>query len=111
MNIQPTQQKSKWLRFFQIFVIIFLLFSFLFVFMLTKQANEPSSFQLDQHGQKIGSGATEFKIYQNQVYVSVPSNGEYLIAEADKNSIRTLAEGDYPARQIAVDQSRSFVEI
>lgn len=108
MNIQPTQQKSKWLRFFQIFVIIFLLFSFLFVFMLTKQANEPSSFQLDQHGQKIGSGATEFKIYQNQVYVSVPSNGEYLIAEADKNSIRTLAEGDYSARQIAVDQKQVF---
>lgn len=107
MNTQSSTQQ-KIIKFIQIFLGGFLALSLIIMFGLIQKTDTPSSFEMDQQSKKIGSGVTEFKIYQNQVYVAVPSNGEYLIPEADPQSIRTLGERDYSTRQIALDQKNVY---
>ena len=72
--------------------------------MLRSESRGPSSMDLDHEGQKIGG---IYLRYQNQVYASVPSNGDYLIKEADANSFRLL-DDSYRNRQFGVDKNHAY---
>lgn len=72
--------------------------------MLRSESKGPSSMDLDHEGQKIGG---IYLRYQNQVYASVPSNGDYLIREADANSFRLL-DDSYRNRQFGVDKNHAY---
>ena len=67
----------------------------IFTVSLFLSGNEPNSYTIDNEGQKIGG---IFMRYKNRVYAGVPSNGDYLIKEADANSFR-LIDDSYKNRQ------------
>ncbi|SDE87696.1 DKNYY family protein [Mucilaginibacter pineti] len=86
-------------------VIVFLVFILAFtVFILFAETKGPDSNTIDNTGQKIGG---IFVRYQNQVYASVPSNGYYLIKEADANSFR-LIDDSYQNHQFGVDKNHAY---
>lgn len=72
--------------------------------MLLSESKDPDSIDMDRKGQKIGG---VYLRYQNQVYASVPSNGYYLIKEADVNSFRLL-DDSYRNRQFGVDKNHAY---
>ncbi|AOM77351.1 DKNYY domain-containing protein [Pedobacter steynii] len=72
--------------------------------MLLSESKDPDSIDMDREGQKIGG---VYLRYQNQVYASVPSNGYYLIKEADVNSFRLL-DDSYRNRQFGVDKNHAY---
>ncbi|WP_431292421.1 DKNYY domain-containing protein [Pedobacter sp. P26] len=59
---------------------------------------------IDNKGQQIGG---IFVRYQNQVYAAVPSNGNYMIKEADANSFR-LVDNSYQNRQFGIDKNNAY---
>lgn len=103
----PTEKQQKLKQLIVIFSILLITLLFVFTFLIARPTQELSSFDLDQQGQKVGSGPTEFRIYNQQVYVAVPSNGHYVIPEADLKTIRMLSD-DIATRQIAVDQKHVY---
>ncbi|PTS98142.1 DKNYY family protein [Pedobacter sp. HMWF019] len=85
-------------------VIVSVLFSLvLIVSMMLSESRGPSSMDMDK-GQKIGGIFTR---YQNQVYASVPSNGDYLIKDADANSFRLL-DDNFRNRQFGIDKNHAY---
>ncbi len=109
MNIQsPLEKQQKLKQLILVFLTLLIILLFVFIFLMGRTTKEISSFELDQKGQKIGTGPTEFKIYDGQVYVSVPSNGDYLISTANPQTIRTLSSNDYATRQIARDEKNVY---
>ena len=90
------------------------LLCFLFIYVLLKSPDELSAYELDQRSQKVGSGPTEFKIYNNKVYVSVPSNGAYVIPQADAQSMANIpvnaknSQSVYAIRQLAMDKNHVY---
>lgn len=84
-----------------IFTACVLLFSLSFIFKFT-----------DSDSDKIPYGATTEKLgifekYNNQIYAAVPSNGDYLIPEADIHSFY-LPNDDYQYRQLGADQRHVY---
>jgi len=59
---------------------------------------------MHDHGQEIGG---IFIRYQDQVYASVPSNGYYLIQEADADSFKLL-DDNYQNRQFGLDKTHAY---
>ncbi|EHQ24975.1 DKNYY domain-containing protein [Mucilaginibacter paludis] len=86
-------------------IIVFLLFLLTFtVAMFLSDSKGPDSNVIDDHGQKIGG---VFIRYQNQIYAAVPSNGYYLIKEADANSFK-LVDDSYQNRQFGIDKNHAY---
>jgi hypothetical protein len=86
-------------------VILFLLFILTFTVSILLSDNKgPESNVLDDKGQKIND---IFIRYQNQVYAAVPSDGYYLIKEADANSFR-LVDDSYHNRQFGTDKNHAY---
>jgi hypothetical protein len=84
--------------------IVSVLFSLvLIIAMLLSESRGPGTMDIDK-GQKVGGIFTR---YQNQVYASVPSNGDYLIKEADANSFRLL-DDNFRNRQFGVDKKHAY---
>lgn len=84
--------------------IVSIMFSLvLIVSMLLSESKGPSTMDIDK-GQNIGG---IFIRYQHQVYASVPSNGYYLIREADANSFR-LVDDNFRNRQFGVDKKHAY---
>ena len=69
--------------------------------------HDDSDYSMQQQEQPISGGKSSFKIYQNKVYVSVPSGGDYLVEQADIDTIHLL-DKDYSARHLAVDHKRVY---
>lgn len=66
-----------------------------------------SSIELDHNGRSIQNSI--YTEYQGKIYASVPSNGNYLMAQADPKSFRSLNQDDrYPDRQFAVDHKHAY---
>jgi hypothetical protein len=85
--------------------IVSIIFSFVLITsMLLSESKDPNSIDMDRGGQKIGGIYLQ---YQNQVYASVPSNGDYPIKEADVNSFRLL-DDSYRNRQFGVDKNHAY---
>ncbi len=103
----PTEQQQKLKQIILVCCTLLITILCAFLFVPGNHSTELSSFELDQQGQKVGSGPTEFRIYNQQVYVAVPSNGHYVIPEADLKTIRMLSD-DIATRQIAVDQKHVY---
>lgn len=106
MQYSPDRQQ-KFARLILIWLMLLIALFFMFMMLFSHNRDDVSSYDLDHNGQKIGNGPSEYKIYQNQVYVSVPSNGDYSIPEADPQSIRMFSM-DYAFRQTAVDKSHVY---
>lgn len=59
------------------------------------------------NGKKIGNSI--FTLYNDKIYATVPSNGEYVIVSADPSSFRTLSKKfNYRERQFAIDKNNSY---
>ena len=85
--------------------IVFLIFSLVLIAsMVLSESRGPGSMEMDREGQKIGG---IYLRYQNQVYASVPSNGDYPIKEADVNSFRLL-DDSYRNGQFGVDKNHAY---
>lgn len=85
--------------------IVSLIFSLVLIAsMVLSESRGPGSMEMDREGQKIGG---IYLRYQNQVYASVPSNGDYPIKEADVNSFRLL-DDSYRNRQFGVDKYHAY---
>ncbi|SHF13902.1 DKNYY domain-containing protein [Pedobacter caeni] len=85
--------------------IVFLVFSFaLITSLLLSESRDPGSTNMDRDGQEIGG---IYLRYQNQVYASVPSNGNYLIREADANSFRLL-DDNYRNQHFGIDKNHAY---
>lgn len=108
---QPNQSYSKaglWtIRVVQVILVLTVLFAPLMIWALIRGDQEPSSYQIDQHGQDVGGERSAFKIYQDKLLVAVPSGGYYPLAQADISTIRLLSN-DYSARHIAVDKNHLY---
>lgn len=66
-----------------------------------------SSIELSHQGQSVNNSI--YTRYQGKIYASVPSNGDYLMAQADAQSFRSLnQEGRYQDRQFAVDRNHAY---
>ncbi len=87
-----------------LFVTVILATVIIWGFMSNK---EPSSFEVDNHSQDIGTTRSAFKIYKGQLLVAVPSGGYYSLAQADIPSLRLLSDA-YGARHIAVDKNHVY---
>lgn len=74
------------------------------IFILLSETKGPDSNLIYDKGQKIGG---VFIRYQNQIYAAVPSNGYYMIREADANSFR-LVDDSYQNRQFGVDKNHAY---
>jgi hypothetical protein len=86
-------------------VILFLLFILTFLVSIFLSENKgPDANLMDDKGQKIND---IFIRYQNQVYAAVPSNGYYLIKEADAKSFR-LVDDSYQNHQFGVDKNHAY---
>lgn len=85
-------------------IVAFVFSLVLITSMLLSESRGPASIDLDHDGQKIGG---IYLRYQNQVYASVPSNGDYLIREADANSFRLL-DDSYRNGQFGVDKNHAY---
>ncbi|UIR55006.1 DKNYY domain-containing protein [Sphingobacterium sp. SRCM116780] len=72
--------------------------------LLLSDSKGPNSMDIDRNGQDIGG---IFKKYNNQIYASVPSNGNYLIKGADPSSFRLL-DDNYQNRQFGVDKHHAY---
>lgn len=48
-----------------------------------------------------------FTLYNSEIYVSVPSNGEYEIPQADINSLKSISD-DYYDKHIALDKNNVY---
>ncbi len=79
-----------------------LIFNFSIIFRLGSK-NEPSDYSL--HAKKYDGSI--FSLYQGKIYASVPSNGDYLIEEADANSFHKL-DDHYQTRQVGIDQNHVY---
>ena len=80
-----------------ILVICAFLFSFSFIFRFSDSNSDeiPFTATTEKHG--------IFQKYNNQIYAAVPSNGDYLIPEADVQSFY-LPNNDYQYRQLGADK-------
>ena len=88
-----------WLTVFAAFLMLLL-----FTISLFLSGNEPSSYTIGKEGEKIGGIFTRYK---NRVYASVPSNGDYLIKEADANSFRRI-DDSYQNQQFGLDKNHAY---
>jgi hypothetical protein len=89
-------------RIAQVTILVACIFSVLFISTLLKSP-EPDWLDFNTNAQNISKdNPTDFKIYKNKVYVSVPSNGDYIIENADINSIRAFTKS-FNTPQIALD--------
>ena len=104
----PTEQQQKLKQIILVCCTLLITILCAFLFVPGNHSTELSSFELDQQGQKVGSGPTEFRIYNQQVYVAVPSNGHYVIPEADPKTIHMLSNDGYQTRHIAVDDRHVY---
>lgn len=79
----------------------------LFISGLIRDGDSVSNIELDHNGRSIQNSI--YTEYQGKIYASVPSNGNYLMAQADAQSFRSLnQEGRYPDRQFAVDRKHAY---
>ncbi|EFB74079.1 MULTISPECIES: DKNYY domain-containing protein [Providencia] len=74
--------------------------------MLLSMNNGESSYEIDQNGEKVGHSI--YTIYHGKVYASVPSNGKYVIDEADPVSFQLLSEESYYERQFGIDKNHAY---
>lgn len=85
--------------------IISVIFSLvLIVSMYLSTSKDPNSIDMDNQGKDIGG---IYIRYQNQVYASVPSNGYYLMKDADPNSFRLL-DSSHLNRHFGIDKNYAY---
>lgn len=85
--------------------VILAVAGFISGFLLEK--DQVSSIELSHHGQSIQNSI--YTRYQGKIYASVPSNGDYVIPQADPQSFHSLnSDGRYQNRQFAVDQQYAY---
>lgn len=66
-----------------------------------------SSIELNHQGQSVNNSI--YTRYQGKIYAGVPSNGDYLMPQADAQSFRSLnQDGRYQDRQFAVDSKHAY---
>lgn len=86
-------------------VIVFLLLLLTFaVSIIFSNSRDDNYYTLENKGQKIND---IFIRYQNQVYAAVPSNGYYLVKEADANSFK-LIDDSYQNHQFGLDKNHVY---
>lgn len=90
---------------FTVFGIIFIL-SCAFISGIVLSMNKEPSSELRHKGEKLGYSI--YTIYNDKVYASVPSNGDYLIENADSSSFRLLPESSRYEQQVAIDKNHVY---
>ncbi|HHR5886610.1 TPA: DKNYY domain-containing protein [Providencia alcalifaciens] len=68
--------------------------------------NDEPYHEIDSKGEKVGYSI--YVIYHDKVYASVPSNGFYLMKDADPASFKLLPEGTYYEHQFAIDKNHAY---
>ena len=82
-------------------------FSIIFLSGFILLMNKESSYDIGNKGKSINNSI--YTLYNGKIYANVPSNGEYLIDNADPESFKTLYdEFNYKERQFAIDKNYSY---
>ncbi|MDV2438666.1 DKNYY domain-containing protein [Acinetobacter gerneri] len=94
----------KVLRWSYLFLFIFVAFCLFFVY---KISHRDFSSELEYSREKKQIDSSIFSAYKGQIYASVPSNGDYLIQQADLATFH-LIDQSYQSRHVAADKNHVY---
>jgi len=99
MNLSINKRVGK-----TVFIVLLIFIITFSIFILFSETRGPDSNVIYNQGQKIGR---IFTLYQNQIYASVPSNGDYLVKYADAKSFR-LVDDSHQNQHFAIDKNHAY---
>ena len=91
----------------RVLVILFLIRSLLLMTGLFGSVDDELSSKIDSLG--VPYDFSIFTLYDNKIYASVPSNGKYLVTQADVATFKTFSDKKgYQSRKVATDKNHVY---
>ncbi|MBE0391733.1 DKNYY domain-containing protein [Flavobacterium sp. PL002] len=102
-NLEPLtqKQKKKWNKIILIILgtVLTVQFLFIFVYLFDNENND-----VDLYGEILFG---DFTLYQNKIYASVPSNGYYMVEQADIQTFKPISDSYYD-KHMAIDKKNVY---